>query len=555
MATLEPPNPPPAGPSLRSDSAAPSSRRQETDDSDKAGRVWARQAEADAWSPCILTLDGGGIRGYSSLLILKELMHQIWLWENVLEDEERAAHVESGQAGISEEPKEMDQAVGGHDLAPVFSLSNHDSSVSPVHNQDDHDSDVSHRNRESSPTNLSSRKSIKEEDLLPCHYFDFMYGTSTGGLIATILGRLRMTVDEGLELYRKVGDDLFGRRRSSIPLRTKYYHQPLERAVREIVSKRCLDHPNCDGNDLHPWDADKLDDILKQDIPFDVDKPRVCQSCCLTATHDKSISEAYLLRSYPHYYSPDGPNWTTPYNQGALKLPIWQCTRATTAAPFYFAMVKAHVDGEFKAFKDGGIRENNPSGAALSEFHSLYYRRNDTPALMLSIGTGRPDQSKDGFAGAWGPAGHLPFVSKFLEKRAVIRNLLIKYTEGEKQHYQMREYAHGEHHWYKRLNVSDGLQNMPLDSWERGEWQGQANVPGGATLTKMEDATAAYLEREYDPMVDTYAPPSTMLRQTAEKLARQRRAREKEGGIRWEAFLGKHLSRRVDVLANDEDVG
>jgi hypothetical protein len=37
----------------------------------------------------------------------------------------------------------------------------------------------------------------EEEELLPCHYFDFMYGTSTGGLIATtMLGRLRMTTTE-----------------------------------------------------------------------------------------------------------------------------------------------------------------------------------------------------------------------------------------------------------------------------------------------------------------------------------------------------------------------
>ncbi|KAK5704107.1 hypothetical protein LTR97_003120 [Elasticomyces elasticus] len=66
-----------------------------------------------------------------------------------------------------------------------------------------------------------------------------MFGTSTGGLIATILGRLRMTVTEGLELYQKVGDDLFGKRRSNIPLRTKYHHEPLEKAVQDIVGARC----------------------------------------------------------------------------------------------------------------------------------------------------------------------------------------------------------------------------------------------------------------------------------------------------------------------------
>jgi hypothetical protein len=117
-------------------------------------------------------------------------------------------------------------------------------------------------------------------------------------------------------------------------------------------------------------------------------------------------------------------------------------------------MIQHEVEGEIKSFKDGGIRENNPSGAALSEFHALYDGKADQPALMLSVGTGRPDQTQDGFADTMpGPFGRLPLVSKFLEKRAVISNLLIKYTEGEHQHNHMREYAHGEHTWYAPIHT------------------------------------------------------------------------------------------------------
>ena len=76
-----------------------------------------------------------------------------------------------------------------------------------------------------------------------------MYGTSTGGLIATMLGRLRMTTTECLELYRSVGNELFGKKRSNLPLVTKYYHEPLERAVQDIVGSRCHEHENCNGKD------------------------------------------------------------------------------------------------------------------------------------------------------------------------------------------------------------------------------------------------------------------------------------------------------------------
>jgi hypothetical protein len=461
-------------------------------------------------------------------------MHEVYSFELELEEEERRFEA----SYRTDEPVHIDiQALAGGEEQIDVQQSAQQTISEPG---------VDQVRQNQLTTEHTAKKAIQEEELLPCHYFDFMYGTSTGGLIATILGRLRMTVDEALELYRKVGDDLFGSRRSSVPLMTKYHHEPLEKAVREVVSKRCHSHANCDGNDLHPWDSDRLETIVQQPVPFKIDDPRVCQSCCLTATHDENISEAYLLRSYPHYYSDNAPNWITRYNEGADPIEIWKMCRATTAAPFFFEMLKTVIDGVEKGFKDGGIRENNPSGAALSEFHALYEGTGiDAPALMLSVGTGRPDTTQDGFASAWpSPLSRVPFVSKFLEKRAVLQNLLIKYTEGEKQHEMMRNYAHGEHTWYKRLNVTDGLQRMGLDDWQRGDFKHEKNVPGGASLSRMQEATERYIVREYEPSVDSYAPPCTMLRQAAEKLVRQRRARERLGGQRWQTFIGTDIPRQ-----------
>lgn len=43
----------------------------------KTSLGWANEVD-DPWWPCILSMDGGGVRGYSTLFILKHLMHEIW---------------------------------------------------------------------------------------------------------------------------------------------------------------------------------------------------------------------------------------------------------------------------------------------------------------------------------------------------------------------------------------------------------------------------------------------------------------------------------------------
>ncbi|KAF2115538.1 acyl transferase/acyl hydrolase/lysophospholipase [Lophiotrema nucula] len=445
-----------------------------------------------------MILDGGGIRGYASLLILQRLMHEIALCERRLQDDE----------------------------GPVLD---------------------------------SKRTTFDENDLLPCHYFDYMYGTSTGGLISVMLARLRMTVPQCLEIYREVGEDLFGHRRNTLPLATKYHHKPLERAVQRIVKLYCKHHNHsegdCTGQDWHPW---SVDEGGKQGVSSssstDGQTERICQSICLTATHSGQIDEAYLLRTYDHRYDPDiAPVWVTPYNEGADKLRIWEVTRATSAAPFFFKMLEADFGpprGKI-GFKDGGIRENNPSYAAYSEHASLKGDEHE-PALLLSVGTGRPDTNNDGFAAVWpGPIGENKMVKKWTEKMAVFKNLLIKYTEGEDRHKMMRTIAKGEHRWYKRLNVNNGLEDMKLDNWETGPWKNPKtgatkSVSGGKTLSKMEKATDAYLDRnEIDKVVHEYAPPKVVLQQVAERLVRHRRLREatkNDDTKRWETHMGQWLT-------------
>lgn len=135
---------------------------------------------------------------------------------------------------------------------------------------------------EEGPVPGSQRHEFDKDELLPCHYFDFMYGTSTGALISILLARLRMTVPQCLEVYRDIGQELFGKKRNILPAGTKFYHKPMEKAVTRIVRQYCKKHNQCQGDDWHPWHLDDKDQQLPPtedlgDAPS-TNPQRICQS-------------------------------------------------------------------------------------------------------------------------------------------------------------------------------------------------------------------------------------------------------------------------------------
>lgn len=159
-------------------------------------RVWDKKS--------ILSLDGGGIRGYSSLLILRALME-----------------------AIGEIEREWPSDPAESSFHPLKSPSV--------------DSDVLHRYPR---INTKHTERIATSPWLPCHYFDYMAGTSTGGLISIMLGRLRMNIDDCIAEYETLGPKVFAHPRwfhVKSPLfwiRDKYDHRSLEKAIKEVIDRR-----------------------------------------------------------------------------------------------------------------------------------------------------------------------------------------------------------------------------------------------------------------------------------------------------------------------------
>jgi len=75
----------------------------------------------------------------------------------------------------------------------------------------------------------------------PCDYFDMIGGTSTGGLIAVMLGRLQMTVEECIKAYTSLSDKVFEKKGHRVNIKGKLQGRfdagELERAVKEILRK------------------------------------------------------------------------------------------------------------------------------------------------------------------------------------------------------------------------------------------------------------------------------------------------------------------------------
>lgn len=98
----------------------------------------------------MLELDGGGVRGYSSLLILRELMREV----AALEQKDPPARCS---------------------VSPLCMRNRPSTTIGPTRS-----STVRLRPTES-PQSEEEGPARASSHYLPCHYFDYVAGTSTGG--------------------------------------------------------------------------------------------------------------------------------------------------------------------------------------------------------------------------------------------------------------------------------------------------------------------------------------------------------------------------------------
>ncbi|KAK3173488.1 hypothetical protein OEA41_006817 [Lepraria neglecta] len=132
---------------------------------------------------------------------------------------------------------------------------------------------------------------------LPCHYFDYIARTASGGIIAIMLGRLRMTFEEAMIEYEKLCHEAFDRPESTLKRSLVKYngvakiHKP-----DEIICDVTPQVNEVEG-------SDKAVDLLSVSGGFANGINSGIEEFSIDGVHSKVL--AYLTKKNPRYHRLD----------------------------------------------------------------------------------------------------------------------------------------------------------------------------------------------------------------------------------------------------------
>ncbi|KAE8348615.1 serine hydroxymethyltransferase-domain-containing protein [Aspergillus coremiiformis] len=370
----------------------------------------------------ILSLDGGGVRGYSMLIILQELMYRVYV-----ECEGKAPR--------------------------------------------------------------------RDEIPKPCDHFDLIVGTGTGGLIALMLGRLRLDLETCKEVYVRMTRRVFETDKTfaGIPYRsTLFKASRLEEAIRECVREHTVFE--AEGNDLSsnarpsfanaPFSPNSILQRSGSRASFSTvtshssnpgqrnstfinglrwgnpdallyDNREYRTKTAVTALYKGTTrtGPAVFLRSYDSRKEPPPE----------FNCTVWQAGRATSATGLAFKPIQIgqHV------FIDEGAGTYNPAPQVLDEATVNEWPGREV-GVFISVGTGKRPPGTSNRQHEWWEDFFGDALGIFAEAR---RRLIAKIEGCEDIHRDMlREHLAKRNvvkDNYYRLNVEVGVGEFGMNEWNR----------------------------------------------------------------------------------------
>ncbi|KIM24801.1 hypothetical protein M408DRAFT_229318 [Serendipita vermifera MAFF 305830] len=184
---------------------------------------------------------------------------------------------------------------------------------------------------------------------LPCDHFDLMGGSGTGGLIAILLAKLRMSVEEASDEFEDIIKQVFNPKDTSGPQRT----EALRKCMEDILKKKGL----------------------PVDLRLTEDKQEGCSSFVVASLRTNTKSTV-CLRTYPVR------------NQRPSTITVIEAVLATCVTQPEFAPVSSGSGRKAREYiaASGAL---NPIHEVISEAH-LLFGEDATVVSLLSIGAGYP---------------------------------------------------------------------------------------------------------------------------------------------------------------------
>ncbi|KAF2263856.1 FabD/lysophospholipase-like protein [Lojkania enalia] len=274
----------------------------------------------------------------------------------------------------------------------------------------------------------------------PFQIFDLIGGSSTGGLLAIMLGRLRMRPHRAREAYVKLA-------------KTKYYDQ---RNFCLSMDPHAVLYQN--EEDDH---ENAIKDVVRGELGGSEDelfvdpRPDSTHVFVVSTKVDIGFNRPALIRSYPTRRI-SGPEIDP-------DMKVWEAMKATSAAPRYAAGGAVRRSVIAPGLVDYGTAKNNPVKDLVYECRKLYSFANDTQ-IIISIGAGMgADRSQE---------------LQEMANGVDIRNMEAN-AAADKFQDDFRPVIESGWMKYFRFNVPN-LHDVPLEEWDQ--------------MDKMMEKTRAYLE-------------------------------------------------------------
>lgn len=285
----------------------------------------------------------------------------------------------------------------------------------------------------------------------PCDYFDIIAGTSTGGLIAIMLGRLRMTTTEALQTYDDVAGNIFSNsnRRGKGLKFPKFKEGPLVQIVQDMVR---------DFSDTDTMVRPAMSPAMSPTMRNRKGKAFVC------AVEPDKLGSAQRFRTYTVEDEAD---------QWLKDCKIWEAARATTAATMFFKEITITYNTISKRFIDGALGYNNPVEELIDEAGHILSRKRKVGAIV-SLGTG----TKPKGLRSTEDVGFLALPYGFSAGKT-LKDIAV---DPEAAHRRVRDKLKAYPDTYFRFNVPGGAVEIGLEDWQK--------------MGVLKERTKAYLAQE-----------------------------------------------------------